>query len=197
MIWGTGNIDADLRLAVQSGAHDLLAFNEPDSQSEGNVTVEQAIALWPKLEATGLRLGSPATTTNNRWLDQFMTQSKARNLRVDFLCLHWYGDITAPDPVDDLRKYLQTYWDRYHLPIWLTEYSGANFSFHRRPATVADNAAFAAASAAMLEKLPFVERYAWFGTEWTPDSKEYPTSGLYDNAMHSLTPVGKAWSGVP
>ncbi|HVT99776.1 MAG TPA: glycosyl hydrolase, partial [Acidobacteriaceae bacterium] len=168
MLWGAGSVDADLRTAVQSGSKELLAFNEPDSETQGNVTVEQAIALWPKLEATGMRLGSPATTTGSPWLDQFMAEAAARRLRVDFLCLHWYGDITAPDPVAALQKYLQGYWDRYHLPIWLTEYSGADFSFHRRRTTVEDNARFAADSAAMLEKLPFVERYAWFGTAWTP-----------------------------
>lgn len=197
MIWGAQSVDADLRAAVQSGAKELLTFNEPDSQSEANLTVDQAIALWPRLEATGLRLGSPATTTGSPWLDRFMNEAKARRLRVDFLCLHWYGDITAPDAVEALQKYVQGYWDRYHLPIWLTEYSGADFSFHLRKTTVADNAHFAAASAAMLDKLPFVERYAWFGTAWTPDSKDYPTSGLYNNATHALTPVGDAWRDAP
>jgi lysophospholipase L1-like esterase len=196
MLWGGRHLNADLHDAVQSGAKELLAFNEPDSETQGNVTVEQAIALWPKLEATGMRLGSPATTTGSPWLDRFMAEAAARRLRVDFLCLHWYGDITAPDPVGALQKYLQGYWDRYHLPIWLTEYSGADFSFHRRRTTVEDNARFAADSAAMLEQLPFVERYAWFGTAWTPDSKDYPTSGLYNDATHALTPVGQAWNAV-
>lgn len=196
MIWGAQSVDADLRAAVQSGAHDLLTFNEPDSNTESNVSVAQAIALWPKLEATGLRLGSPATTTGSPWIDQFMAEARKRHLRVDFLCLHWYGDITAPDPVGALRQYLETYWERYHLPIWLTEYSGADFSFHRRKTTVEDNARFAAESAAMMDKLPFVERYAWFGTAWTPDSKDYPTSGLYNNATHSLSPVGVAYAAA-
>ncbi|HEX4311305.1 MAG TPA: glycosyl hydrolase [Acidobacteriaceae bacterium] len=193
MLWGTENIDADLQSARESGAKALLGFNEPDSESEGNVSVDQAIALWPKLMATGLRLGSPATTTGSAWIDQFMQRAREKNLRVDFLCLHWYGDITAPNAVGELQKYLRTYWDRYHLPIWLTEYSGADFSFHLRHTTVKDNAEFAAASAAMLEKTPFVERYAWFGTQWTPDSKDYPTSGFYDHDAHALTPVGLAW----
>ena len=107
------------------------------------------------------------------------------------------GDITAPDAVGTLREYLQTYWNRYHLPIWLTEFSGADFSFHRRRTTVEDNAQFANAAGAMLDKLPFLERYAWFGTAWTPDSKDYPTSGLYDNATQSLSPVGTAYAAVP
>jgi lysophospholipase L1-like esterase len=196
MIWGPQAVDGDLRAAEHSGAHTLLTFNEPDSATEANMTVAQAIALWPRLEATGMRLGSPATTTGSPWIDQFMAEARKKHLRVDFLCLHWYGDITAPDPVGALRKYLQGYWNRYHLPIWLTEFSGADFSFHKRRTTVQDNARFAAAAAAMMDKLPYVERYAWFGTAWTPGSKDYPTSGLYNDTTHALTPVGVAYAAA-
>jgi lysophospholipase L1-like esterase len=197
MVWGAQNLSTNVQAASRSGAKSLLTFNEPDSQTEANLTVEQAIDLWPKLESTGLRLGSPATTTESPWLDRFMVEAKSRHLRVDFICLHWYGDITAPDPVGALQKYLQGYWDRYHLPIWLTEFSGADFSFHLRKTTVTDNAQFVSLAGAMMEKLPFVERHAWFGTAWTPGSKDYPSSGLYDNATHQLTPVGIAFKAIP
>ncbi|MDR3725121.1 MAG: glycosyl hydrolase [Terracidiphilus sp.] len=193
MIWGKADIDGDIEAAKRSGAKNLLTFNEPDGQGESDMTVKEAIALWPRLEASGLRLGSPAATTGAPWLDQFMAAAKARKYRVDFLCLHWYGDITKPGAVSDLQQYLQNYWDRYHLPIWLTEYSGTDFPFHLRKTTVQDNAAFAAATIKMLEKLPFVERYAWYGTRWEPDQENYPTSGLYNTQLHLLTPVGRAY----
>ena len=45
MLWGATSVDSDLAAAVASGAKELLAFNEPDSESQGNVTVDQAIAL--------------------------------------------------------------------------------------------------------------------------------------------------------
>src|SRR6267378_5917150 len=99
--------------------------------------------------ATGMRLGSPATKTAAKWLDDFMAEVKQKNLRVDFLCLHWYGDITKPNAVESLQQYLQGYWERYHLPIWLTEFSGADFDYHKRKTTVQDNAAFAADAGAM------------------------------------------------
>jgi|GEM_PF-452699 len=196
MIWGRENLDAGLESAVQSGAKDLLAFNEPDGHGESDMTVEEAISLWPKLMTTNLRLGSPATTTGAHWIDDFMVAAKAKNLRVDFLCLHWYGDITQPNAVETLRAYLQGYWDRYHLPIWLTEYSGAYFSYHLRKPTVEDNASFAAASGAMLETVPFVERYAWYGTAWTPEEKDYATVGLYNSKTKALTLVGIAYRGI-
>jgi lysophospholipase L1-like esterase len=193
MIWGKTDVEGDIEAAKQSGAKALLTFNEPDGQGESDMTVQEAIALWPKLDASGLRLGSPATTTGAPWIDQFMEEAKARKLRVDFLCLHWYGDITKPDAVSDLRQYLQNYWDRYHLPIWLTEYSGTDFPFYLRKTTVQDNAAFATATVKMLEQLPFVERYAWYGTRWEPDQENYPTSGLYNSQIRSLTAVGRAY----
>lgn len=193
MVWGSSNIDGDVAAARQSGAKMLLTFNEPDDTGEANLTVEQAIALWPKLEASGLRLGSPATTTGAAWIDRFMEQAKERKYRVDFLCLHWYGDITKPDAINDLRLYLESYWNRYHLPIWLTEFSGGEFPQNLRKTTVDDNVKFATDAVKMLESLPFVERYAWYGTRWEPDQENYPTSGLYNDRTHWLTPVGRAY----
>jgi lysophospholipase L1-like esterase len=196
MIWDAVDLEANLAAAKASGATNLLGFNEPDNQEQANMTVAEAVALWPKLMATGMRLGSPATKTAAKWLDDFMAEAKQKNLRVDFLCLHWYGDITKPNAVESLQQYLQGYWERYHLPIWLTEFSGADFSYHKRKTTVQDNAAFAAGAGAMLEELPFVERYAWFGSKWTPQWKEYSNVGLYDAETRTLTPVGIAYRGV-
>jgi len=193
MVWGRHDVtDETLAQVRTAGYPALLTFNEPDGKGQANMSVAEAIRLWPKLEATGLRLGSPATTTGARWLDEFMDSAKAGGRRVDFICLHWYGDITRDDPVGDLRNYLARYWERYHLPIWLTEYSGADFKYHRRRTTVKDNARFAAESAKMMEALPFIERYAWFAPLVSPDDKSYGTVRLC-LPDGTLTPVGLAY----
>jgi hypothetical protein len=197
MIWDEQNLDAHLAAARQSGATVLLGFNEPDNREQANMTVAEAVVLWPKLMATGLRLGSPAPTTDTRWLDAFMIEAKRHNLRVDFMCLHWYGDITGDRPVEALRQYLQRVHDRYRLPIWLTEFSGADFDHHKRRTTVQDNATFARDAALLLESLPYVERYAWFSSKWTPKSEHYSQVGLYDEQTQALTPVGQAYRGQP
>src|SRR5207249_3723301 len=65
----------------------LLGFNEPERKDQGNTTVEEAVAKWPMLERTGLRLGSPAVSSDaagKKWLDAFMQQAEERKLRVDF-----------------------------------------------------------------------------------------------------------------
>ena len=53
----------------------VLGFNEPELESQAIMTVDEAIALWPKLEEIGVPLGSPAPAgLNNGWLEEFMTK---------------------------------------------------------------------------------------------------------------------------
>jgi len=197
MIWsGKHATEENFEFIKKAGYKALMGFNEPDGEGQANMTVAEAIALWPKLEATGLRLGSPGTTTGAGWLDDFMAEAKARKLRVDILCLHWYGDITKPDPVGDLRKYLEGYWEKYHLPIWLTEYSGADFGYHLRKTTVEDNAKFARESIEMMEKLPFVERYAWYAPRVSSHDRQYSKVGMISRDG-KFTLVGIAWREAP
>ena len=64
MIWGSGSVtSANLSEAKRHG-HILLGFNEPDMAGQANMTVSDALRLWPQLMATGMRLGSPAVATN-------------------------------------------------------------------------------------------------------------------------------------
>jgi len=76
MIWGLNNVN-DIEKVNQSGIGNLLTFNEPDNQGQSNMTPDQAVALWPRLEATGMRLGSPAvgaSPNSYQWLDEFFCQ---------------------------------------------------------------------------------------------------------------------------
>ncbi len=96
------------------------------------MTVQQALGLWPKLMATGMTLGSPAVAydaaTPGGWLDQFMRGAAARGYRVNFITVHWYGgDFRTGPAVQELESYLQAIYDRYHLPIWVTEFALANY----------------------------------------------------------------------
>ncbi|WP_307874504.1 glycoside hydrolase family protein [Frankia nepalensis] len=182
MIWGAKSVTADnLRRAAASG-DTILGFNEPDLGSQANMTVEAALELWPQLQATGKRLGSPAVAfggaDQGSWLDRFMTGAQQRGHRVDFVVLHWYGsDFNPTRATDQLRRYLQAVYDRYHLPIWLTEYALMDFAGGTAKAPSKDQQAeFVTASTTMLESLPFLSRYSWFSLPATSDA---PT-GLYD-----------------
>jgi hypothetical protein len=198
MIWGPGSVTAASLSQAQQHGHVLLGFNEPDLSSQSNMTVASALNLWPQLMATGMRLGSPAVAfggdTPGGWLDQFMSGAAARHYRVNFITLHWYGGNFATAPaVSELKTYLQAVRARYHKPIWLTEYALARFGATTVVPTPGRQAAFVRASTAMLRKLPYVWRYAWFAL---PASSSGPSTGLFrDGAVP--TAVGRAFEKVP
>ena len=170
-----------LSQAEQSGSA-LLTFNEPDLGSQADMTVAQALSLWPRLMGTNLQLSSPAVatgaTTPGGWLDRFMNGAKRRHYRVDFIAVHWYGaDFHTAAAVAQLKSFLRKVYGRYNLPIWLTEYALIDFS-PTGPIypTSKAQAAFASASVKMLDSLGFVKRYAWFAL---PAPSSGPSSGLY------------------
>jgi hypothetical protein len=189
MIWGPGSVtDAQLNQAKALGKT-LLAFNEPDLAGQANMPVEQALDLWPRLQATGLRLGAPAVAFGGDqpggWLDRFMSGAAARGYRVDFIPLHWYGSDFSSAATGHLQGYLQAVYNRYHKPVWLTEYALIDFT---GPTPVypaeAQQVDFVNRSTAMLNGLSFVERYAWF-TLSTATSR----TGLYSGSAANASGV--------
>ena len=176
----------------------LLGFNEPDGTGDhqADMSVEEALSLWPKLEARGLRLGSPATTQGQTlgrtsWLGRFMAQADQRGLRIDFIAVHYYspnGDVAA------FRQFLQAVHRDYRRPIWVTEFAHIDWS---RPgaASHAQNADFADKAIRMMDKLPFVERHAWFAANPYPWKGGTPKINLLDANLRP-TPVGKAFDRV-
>ena len=200
MISNAGDVTAGA-LAQAKGSTScgcLLGFNEPDNANQANMTPAQALALWPQLESTGLELGSPAVSygaaTSGGWLDQFMTGARQRGYRVGFITLHWYGsDFDTSAAVGQLQSYIEAVYAKYRLPIWLTEFALIDFtSGGSRYPSEAQQAAFLTAATEMLDALPYVQRYAWFGL---PATGAMPNSGLFENGP-VLTPVGSAFEAA-
>jgi hypothetical protein len=193
MIWGTANAtDSTLAQAKREG-DTLLGFNEPDMAAQANMTPAKALELWPKLQATGMRLGSPSVAfgaaDTGKWLDEFMKGAKQKGYRVDFITLHWYGGDFSSAAVGQLKGYIQQVYAKYKLPIWLTEFalirfdgSGAHYP------TDAQQVSFINGATDMLQGLSYVERYSWFGLPSTSDSH----TGLYKESG-TLTPMGTAY----
>ena len=204
MVWGAGSMTpaalTSLKAARRSGrAQDLLGFNEPDSSSQSNLSPEQAASLWPWLERTGLRLGSPApAVATDGWLARFMSLVRVRHLRVDFIALHYYQDFTNPDAVAELRRQLVAIHDQYHRPIWITEIGALDIRGWdepmMHPPTTALADAYMRKLFAMLDSLGFVERYAWF----TDDCWQDPacrTSSLFTKTGR-VTPIGSTFASA-
>jgi RNA polymerase sigma factor (sigma-70 family) len=181
MIWGPADVTSATLSQVKSEGHFLLGFNEPDLSGQSSMSVQQALSRWPQLMATGMTLGSPAVAagaaTPGGWLDQFMSGAAARGYRVNFITVHWYGTDYATGPaVGQLESYLQAIYDRYHLPIWLTEFALASFSGSPSFPTAQRQADFVTAAASMLQGLPYVQRYAWFAL---PANQSDGSTGLF------------------
>jgi RNA polymerase sigma factor (sigma-70 family) len=195
-IWGAANVTSTTLAQVKTEGNVLLGFNEPDLSSQSDMSVSQALSLWPQLEATGMTLGSPAVASGGDvaggWLDQFMSGAAARGYRVDFITLHWYGsDFDSTAAVSQLQSYIQAVYNRYHKPIWLTEFGLANFGTGAFP-TGAQQAAFVTGATSMLDQLPYVQRYAWFAL---PANSSDGTLGLF-NSDGTATETGQAFEAA-
>jgi RNA polymerase sigma factor (sigma-70 family) len=199
-IWGSADVTpADLAQARQDGRY-LLTFNEPDSSAQASMTVAQALADWPQLEATGMLLGSPAVqddaATPGSWLDQFMAGAKARGYRVDFIAVHWYAQSFDPAAaVSELRAYLQAIYQRYHLPIWLTEFGMVQFGSPAAYPTDAQQSAFLTGAASMMASLGYVQRYAWFALPVTTGPTGDGNLGLFSSGP-AVTAEGRAFEAA-
>ncbi|MDP4625961.1 MAG: glycoside hydrolase family protein [Akkermansiaceae bacterium] len=136
----------------------LLGYNEPERSKQGNLSVEDGIKLWPKLvklaEDKGLRLGSPAPSSDTgglRWLELFMDQVDDKDLRVDFIAVHWYGGTDA----GQFENMIDRLSSKYRRPIWVTEFNGWS-------GTEEEHYDFLKDSLKFLERDRNVERYAYF-----------------------------------
>ena len=186
MVWGKRSAPPDAVLPDSP----LLGFNEPDRPDQSNLTVQQALSLWPMLQATGRRLGSPATagkaSKDDGWLDQF---TKAGGT-FDFVCLHWY----APPNVDSFLKEVDAVWAKYQKPIWITEFAVADWSGKFPGGFPVDLVKhFMIDACAGLESRPYVERYVW-KTRSTSDPS-MGTSALFDDEGLP-TELGKIYASI-
>ena len=185
------------------GINTMLGYNEPDNSSQDaykNLTpqgsVTNAVARLPDLLATGLRVGSPATTDGGRssWLYPFVQQADAAGYRVDFVAIHYYWAWNPSDPsgaANQMYNFLLDIWNNTHRPIWITEWNnGANWTDNNPypVPTYAQQQACVSAMINMLESTPFVERYALYN--WVEDTRSLVTSS------NTVTPAGTTFSNL-
>jgi len=172
------------------GATELLGFNEPDHKDQANMSVDDAIAAWPELLGTGLRVGAPAVSDGGLgWLYEFMDKADAAHLRVDFVPVHYYRAYWNPGKAEGATEqfynFLKEVHDRVRRPLWVTEFNnGANWTSAPKPSYEQEKATIAK-MIEMLDKTPFVERYAIYN--WVEDVRNVQRKD------GSLTPAGEAY----
>lgn len=194
MVWKySGNpqsVEKVAAVAKEENAKEILGFNEPDRSSQSNMTVQQALEAWPLLQKTGLRLGSPACAhPDNDWMKEFMEGIKKRDLKVDFICVHSYSGPNA----DAFIERLEAIHKLYKKPLWITEFAVGDWNAQSlvenrfKPDEVLK---FMKDVLPKLDRLDFVERYAWFPADI--DSPPLGNSALWD-ADGKLTRLGECY----
>ena len=168
----------------------LLGFNEPDGAAQSNLTPQQAMSLWPKLEETAPRLGSPAMAGNaskaGSWLETFVNLYP----KFDFVCVHWY----APPNADSFLKQIDAIYAKYQKPIWITEFAVADWAGkHPGGYDVSLVETFMKDACAGLEARDFVERYTW--KTRTLSDANLGTSSLF-NDDGTLTALGATYAAL-
>lgn len=170
----------------------LLAYNEPDEPKQAAMTVEEAIASWPRLMTVAPRLSSPATAREQTlgaqsWQGRFMAEATRRGYRVDFVAVHYYT--TDPD-IGAFRRFLEQVHAEYGRPVWVTEWALADWSKPER-FSAAEQRAFFERAVQMLDDLDFVERHAWFGAYAGLDGLDLGSALLTPGGK--LTPLGESF----
>ncbi len=186
----------------------ILGFNEPDREKQANITVEQALAIWPVLESLKIPLCSPSCAntegtdaddpanqgTGGNWMPYFMSEVDRLGLRVDYIGTHGYPGPNAKGFKAKLRRIHEKYGRR---PLLITEFAVADWQvggdISKNRYSQAQVLAF------MKELLPWMERqdwilgYAWFSFDI--DSPQGTCSALFD-ADNQLTALGRYYRSI-
>jgi autotransporter-associated beta strand protein len=189
MQWGGGYSTG---INSKQKSTEVLGFNEPDSASQANLTVAAAIANWPSMMQSGLRVGAPAVSDSGvsgqglDWLYGFMSQATNLGYRVDFIPIHFYKCAWSST---QLSNYLAGVWQTTGKPIWLTEFNyGADWCSDTP--TPALEASEITQFINVLESAPFVERYSvynWVGTN----------RAMVLESTGTMTPAGIIYRDTP
>ncbi|KAH6704310.1 glycosyl hydrolase catalytic core-domain-containing protein [Leptodontidium sp. MPI-SDFR-AT-0119] len=139
------DVTLDIPSSIEYGTTHLLAFNEPDLDSQANLTVAAAVAGYLEhMEpfAGKVKLGSPA-------LKDFT--SRCASCTIDFVAIHWYngGDVM------DFKDYImQAHKVGGYRPVWVTEFRG--------PGLGEEEIIFLEEVLPWLDTQDYVHRYAYF-----------------------------------
>ena len=169
MIWGENDVSSASSLKG-SGYDALLTFNEPGADNQAHMSVDQAIAAWPDIMDTGLRIGAPCVTQWDAfsWLQDFMDEIWSKSddgYWVDFLCFHFYAyDGTSSYELYDYIKKITGYYSGYK--IWITEFANATGDGNTNKEFM--NNAYDYFSKDFSD---VVERYAWFTNRQQSDEQ--------------------------
>ncbi|CAE6446028.1 unnamed protein product [Rhizoctonia solani] len=179
-----------------NGWKNILGMNEPQIPDQANISAQDGVNLWKAhlepLKASGVRLGSPATASGpsgKEWMQEFFSLC-AGTCTVDFVALHWYGNIAS-----EFIAYLEDFHSTFERPIWVTEYSCQNF-VNGAQCTYDEIVQFLNTTQTYMDQTPWVERYAWFGAMASLPNNVNNLTALMDRSGN-INDLGRQYIGSP
>lgn len=167
----------------------LIGFNEPDIDSQSNMSPGEAAGVWMDQihpwGQKGVKLVSPQVAFDLDWLDSFLKNIRSQGGWVDAIAIHWYGDFKD---ISSFKSFVQKAHDRFGLPIWIPEVGITTAS----GASEGDCLNFMKEALGWLESQSYVDRVAWFGAfpqSSPPDGFATGNNALF-YAKNSLTSLG-------
>ena len=160
--------------------------NEPaNSNDDEPATVAEVLAYWQDAMRTGMRLCAPSSHDGGyAWQEEFMKAIDERGWRCDILDLHCYW-------VTGSFYSLINYFNKYHRPIWVTEWlwgaswNGGSGMFSGNPSAATINSETSTILNCM-NSYDYVERYYY----WNGESKGH----IYENGVTS--PLGQTYAAT-
>ena len=159
----------------------VLGFNEPDNDSQANMTTLSAISKWSKVAgvvSSSGKVGSPATAGNPAYTTSWQYGFMSGNPQpVDFIAVHWYKGADTSKFADDITRIHSL----HNLPIWITEFAPQTASngnnYPKFTQTVVNQFIFQSVS--WMNSVSFVQRFAWHDAK-VRQGYNPSTSALFD-----------------
>lgn len=190
MIWGRKAFE---EFEASREKYPLILFlNEPDGPTQSNISVDEALKMYPVVRKRAELVVSPATVNATEpWMREFENKVALVGEQPDFVAVHWYGGPNAAH----FLEFLEKVHTLYGKPIWITEFAVADWEAKRTGGenkfTQAQIAKFMKKIIPALEELPYVKRYAWF--TYRKESIQGSTSALFE-PDGQLNRLGKLYS---
>ncbi|KAJ7056208.1 glycosyl hydrolase catalytic core-domain-containing protein [Mycena amicta] len=163
MFWGNSKWDkwnsrkADM--AKKLPTH-LMGFNEPDINSQSNMSPSYAAQVWMQeiqpYGYKGVKLISPAVAWNLDWTASFLSEVQKRGGYVDMIAVHWYGSYKD---IASFKKFVSTARTRFNRKIWVTELGVTTAS----GASQQQTKDFMMQAFSWMDSTGYVDRASWFG----------------------------------
>ena len=201
MMWTTSPTDQKTISRFHGfGYKYVLAFNEPDLAEQSNIEVDTAVEGMKAFMNQNILVGSPATALcppwSKNWFQPFMKKMEAQNMDVDFIPIHHYWNWFQKEGAEAFLDLVKQSYEMYHKPIWITEFaiSGDPGKTEEQRQKVIDYMNMVIPE---LDKLDYVERYAWFS--FNPDDPKNGASSLMQYYKGDITDLGYLYQklGMP